>query len=308
MTTKKLQIACIGECMIELNEAAEQAGLLRRSFGGDTLNTAVYAARCLTDAASVAYVTALGDDPFSDELIAAWQAEGLNTDLVARLAGKLPGLYAIRTDAQGERSFYYWREQAAARELFRSAQTESILAALTNYDYVYFSGITLAILDDASRKRLLDLLTVVRANGGKIGFDSNYRPRLWPDQATARMWIERAVAHADMAFPTFDDEAILCGDRDPAATTERLRNLGAAEVIVKNGSEPCLIVTAAQQVSCPVETVATPLDTTAAGDAFNAAYFSARLLGKKPEDAARSGHRLAAKVICQRGAIIAATP
>lgn len=308
MASKKLQIGCIGECMIELNETAEQAGLLQRSFGGDSLNTAVYAARCLANAANVAYVTALGDDPFSDELIAAWQAEGLNTDLVARLAGKLPGLYAIRTDGQGERSFYYWREQAAARELFRSAQTESIVAALTHYDYLYFSGITLAILDAASRERLLDLLAVVRANGGKVGFDSNYRPRLWPDQSTARTWIERAVAQADMAFPTFDDETALCGDSDPAATAERFRNLGAAEVIVKNGSQPCLIATTDSQYLVPAMSVAQPLDTTAAGDAFNAAYFSARLLGQNPEDAAHAGHRLAAKVICQRGAIITSSP
>src|SRR3546814_636067 len=115
-----LRIACIGECMIELSETAEgsSAGCMQRTFGGDTLNTAVYLSRCLKQAqdlnptgdgaaAEVHYVTALGDDPFSAEMLAAWRREGLQTGLVCRLPGRLPGLYIIRTDTAGDRTFHY---------------------------------------------------------------------------------------------------------------------------------------------------------------------------------------------------------
>ena len=44
--------------------------------------------------------------------------EGMSSDLVVRAEGRMPGLYAIQRDANGERSFYYWRGEAPAREYF----------------------------------------------------------------------------------------------------------------------------------------------------------------------------------------------
>ena len=73
-------------------------------------------------ASPVDYITALGDDSWSDELIAAWDAEGVGTGRVLRLPGRLPGLYIIQTDAKGERRFSYWRETAAARLLFQAPE------------------------------------------------------------------------------------------------------------------------------------------------------------------------------------------
>ena len=94
------RVACIGECMIELREEAD--GRLSRGYGGDTFNTAAYLARLGTQ---IDYITALGDDSWSDELIAAWNAEGVGTQRVLRLPGRLPGLYIIQTDPKGERRF-----------------------------------------------------------------------------------------------------------------------------------------------------------------------------------------------------------
>ena len=105
------RVASIGECMIELSPAA--GGLLSRSYGGDTLNTAVYLARL---GVAVDYVTALGDDPWSDEMLGAWQAEGVGTDLVVRVPGRLPGLYLISTDDDGQRALpLLARQRAGAR-------------------------------------------------------------------------------------------------------------------------------------------------------------------------------------------------
>ncbi|MGF1628638.1 MAG: sugar kinase [Kiloniellaceae bacterium] len=305
-----LRIACIGECMIELSETAAAGtadGRMQRTFGGDTLNTAVYMARSLkqTDAA-VHYVTALGDDPFSTEMLAAWQREGLGTGLVFRLPGRLPGLYIIRTDAAGERSFHYWRSAAAARELFRAEQAETLAAELGGFDLVYLSAITLGILDSESRQRLFALLESLRHSGCRIAFDSNYRPRLWASRAEAQEAVNQVLGLTALALPTFDDEAALFGDADPEATAARLHGLGIEEVVVKCGPQPCLVSQAGQQSRVPAETIARPVDTTAAGDSFNAAYLAARLTGAAPEAAAAAGHRLAARVIAVKGAIVPA--
>jgi 2-dehydro-3-deoxygluconokinase len=82
----------------------------------------------------VDYVTALGDDAYGDAMLGAWQAEGIGTELVARVAGRLPGLYTIRTDAKGERSFTYWRSASAARDVLRGERAEQVAAALEGYD------------------------------------------------------------------------------------------------------------------------------------------------------------------------------
>src|SRR6266852_4149466 len=152
-----LRIACIGECMIELNQ--REPATLALAYGGDTLNTAVYLARVNPPARlAVDYVTALGDDPYSDAMVTMWQSEGIGTTAVARLPGKLPGLYLIRIDDKGERRFFYYRSAAAARELFSDAATLPLLAALPDYDLVYFSAITLSILGERARERLFTAL------------------------------------------------------------------------------------------------------------------------------------------------------
>ena len=297
------RLVCIGECMLELSGALSDAPSL--GFGGDTLNTAVYAARTAAGAIEVAYATALGDDPFSDHMLAGWRSERLATDLVRRLPGRLPGFYAIETDAAGERRFFYWREQAAVRSLLvPEAEGRALLARITAADLVYFSGITLAILDAAQRRRLLAALDEARGRGLQVAYDSNVRPALWPDLATAAAACAAAAATADIALVSFDDEKRLAGDADPAATAARLAGLGADEVVVKRGEGGVVVHHEGASTAVPAEPAPAVVDTTAAGDSFNGAYLARRLLGADPVTAARAGVRLASHVVRHRGALI----
>ena len=304
-----IRLACLGECMVELSDLADQSrpGLMQRGFGGDTLNTAVYMARCLEGQpdARVQYVTALGDDPLSAEMIAAWQDEGLDTGLVRRLEGYRPGLYMIRTDASGERSFVYWRSAAAAREVMRAWSRAALRERLGDCDLLYFSGISLGILDDCSRGELLALAGSLRQHGCAVAFDSNYRPALWGSSEVARDWMAKAYRVASVALPSLADEQALFGDDDAEVTAARLHSLGVEEIVVKNGAEACLVSGEGGQNWVTPALLGTPRDTTAAGDSFNAAYLAARALGKPPLEAARVGCDLAARVIQAPGAIVA---
>ncbi len=290
-------VACIGECMIELKQAG--SGLYARGFGGDTLNTAVYLARL---GVAVDYITALGDDPLSDEMIAGWQAEGVGTGKVARLAGKLPGLYLIATDDKGERRFYHWRESAAARSLLDLPETERLLQSLASYKLVYLSAITLSILSEPARARLLAALREARARGTMIAFDTNFRARGWPDLDIARRVFREAFETSDIALASTEDLLPLY----PGASTDALlATIASGEAVLKL-AEPASLLRAGdamQRVDAEPLTVAV-VDTTAAGDSFAAAYLAARLAGAEPEAAARAGHRLAGRVVCHPGAII----
>jgi 2-dehydro-3-deoxygluconokinase len=297
------KVASIGECMIELRHRGERD--LELAYGGDTLNFAVYLARLTRGrGVSVDYVTALGDDPYSDAMLAMWRAEGLGCDLVARLPGRLPGLYTIRTDAHGERTFTYWRSASAAREVLTGAHGSRIAELLAGYDLLYLSGITLSILDSAQRETLMAVADRVRAEGGRVAFDSNFRPAGWPDRDEARATFARMLRRVDIALPTLDDDQALFGVQDTADCARRLHDLGVAEVAVKLGHRGCWLSSGGRSVEVPAEPVAGVVDSTAAGDSFNAGYLAARLAGAEPEAAGRLGNRLAARVIGHPGAIV----
>ena len=291
------KVACIGECMVELKQAGN--GLLSRGFGGDTLNTAVYLARLGVGAE---YITALGDDPLSDGMIAGWAAERVGTERVARVPGKLPGLYIIQTDDKGERRFLYWRDSAAARSLMDLPQTPEILDALADYDVVYLSAITLSLYGADGRARLFGALRRAREKGARFAFDTNFRARGWPDLDVARAVFQEAFATADIVLASTEDLLPLY----PAITSEALlARVPGAEVVLKLSEPASILRLEGSPYPIKAKPVETPVvDTTAAGDSFAAAYLAARLVGADPLEAARAGHRLAGVVVCHPGAII----
>jgi 2-dehydro-3-deoxygluconokinase len=305
VSTMSKKIAVIGECMIELSE---KNAAVNRGFGGDTLNTSVYIARQTSaEALGVHYITALGTDTFSQQMLESWQSEQVKTDLIQRMADRLPGLYYIETDDTGERTFYYWRNEAAAKFWLESERADAICETLATFDYLYLSGISLAILSPTSREKLLTLLRECRANGGRVIFDNNYRPRLWASKEETRQVYQQMLECTDIAFLTLDDEDALWGEVPVAEVIARTHAAGVEEVVVKRGADSCLVAIADQPllevpaVKLPKENV---IDTTAAGDSFSAGYLAVRLTGGDAEAAAKRGHLTASTVIQYRGAII----
>ena len=295
------RVASIGECMIELRQApgGPSGHLYSRGYGGDTLNTAVYLVRLGLD---VDYITALGDDPLSDEMMAGWAAEGIGTKRVARLPGKLPGLYLIQTDDKGERRFFHWRDGAAARSLMDLPETPDILNSLATYDLVYLSAITLSILSEDGRERLMAALKRARLLGTRFAFDTNFRARGWPDLSLARKVFSSAFEAADIVLASTEDLAPLYPGE---GNTALLAGISSPEVVLKLAEPTCILRHAGGSGEVSAEPLTKPVvDTTAAGDSFAAAYLAARVGGAGPDDAARAGHRLAGVVVSYPGAII----
>jgi 2-dehydro-3-deoxygluconokinase len=290
------RIVCIGECMVELRERPD--GTLTRGHGGDTLNTAVYLARL---GERVDYATALGDDPWSDEMVRHWREEGIGTSLVRRIANRLPGLYVIQTDAAGERRFVYWRDSAAARMLFDLPDVGDLIDTLSRYDLLYFSGITLSIYGDAGRAALFAAIDAARERGGRVAFDTNFRPRGWPDRDIARAVYREALARADVVLASTEDLEPLFG---PDGADELAVHASDAECVLKFAHPAVRIGSADAGAIVAAPPVANVIDTTAAGDSFAAAYLAARLRGLGPAESAAAGHRLAGIVVRHHGAVI----
>ncbi|KAB2851337.1 MAG: sugar kinase, partial [Hyphomicrobiaceae bacterium] len=249
----------------------------------------------------VEYVTALGDDSFSEEMIAAWRKEGVGVSLVARNMGRLPGLYLIQTDANAERRFSYWRDRAPAREIFSGPDAEALARKLVDFDVLYFSGISLSLYGAEGRARLISAADELRKKGGKVAFDTNFRPRGWPDREEARQAYGEAFARADILLASVEDLSMLFGE-EGTMTVERLSP--PVEVVLKLAEPGCRILAGGEVIEVPAPPVARVVDTTAAGDSFAAAYLVARMRGQPPQIAALQGHRLAGAVVQHRGAII----
>lgn len=300
---KPVNVAMVGECMIEMR--AVSASDFSQTFGGDTLNTAVYLARLNPDARiAVQYVTAIGADSFSDAMRQLWCDEGVGSQHVRVIKDALPGLYVIQTDTHGERRFVYWRGQAAARRMFDGPEADNMLMALADYDYLYLSGISLAILTPDGRARLLKAIAQARKSGTRIVFDNNFRPHLWPDANAARQAYIDILSLTDLALITWDDDEALFGYADVEALFHAYARFGVGEVVLKRGAASCLIDCDGERFEVPAESVSNIVDTTAAGDSFSAGYLSCRLQGGDPDLAAQWGHRLAAQVVQHRGALI----
>ncbi|MFZ2103384.1 MAG: sugar kinase [Oricola sp.] len=294
------RIVSIGECMIELS--GRDGATWRQGFAGDTLNTLWYLRALSPGARATDYVTAFGDDPFSREQIAFLRGNGIGVAASPVIPGKAPGLYAITLDKHGERSFTYWRKDAAARML--AHDRDALAQSLAGAGLIYFSGITLAILPDAARATLLELVEAARNADTAVAFDPNYRPRLWPDRDKAQAAIAQGYRAASIVLPTFDDEQALFDDLSPSETVERIRHHGPGEIVVKSGGNAALVAVDMDiHTVSPPEKIA-PLDTTGAGDSFNGGYLAARLAGRLPREAALFAHTVAGRVIRHYGALI----
>ncbi|WP_140847591.1 sugar kinase [Paracoccus sp. FO-3] len=297
-----MRYLCIGEPLVEFTARRDAPSTFDRRAGGDTLNSAVYLARLLP-AGSVGYLSRLGDDAMSAWLREVLAEEGI-ADLCGPEPGGRPGLSFISTDARGERSFLYWRDQAPARRMFDNG--DAALRAVAEAGTVLLSGVTLAILLPESRERLLAALERRQAAGGRIVLDTNYRPALWPDAATARAVIGRAAALATLVLPSLDDLASCFGIPDPAGAMAALAGLGGAEIVLTTGGGEVLRRPPGQDriESHPLPPMVAAVDTTGAGDSFNAGWLAACDAGLPPAAAVAIAARLAAVVVAHPGAVI----
>jgi 2-dehydro-3-deoxygluconokinase len=296
------QVIVFGECMVELFQQADQ--LYQQSFAGDVYNTAVYCKRSAPQQLNLKFLSAVGTDVVSDKLLARLDQEKLDSSLVLRTQGAGPGLYMINTDANGERSFVYWRDSSAARQSLTLFRQHSSVADLLPVDLFYFSGISLAILSSEDRRYLFALIEQLKTQGVQIAFDPNYRAALWPEPEMCRLNFEQAYRLADIALPGLDDHQVLYDSQSTADVVAQLQQLGVKEIVVKNAADGVLLYSEGQSQHCAAVQVKKVTDTTAAGDSFNGGYLASRLLGASALASCQYAAALAAFVVEHTGAIV----
>ncbi|GLQ33990.1 2-dehydro-3-deoxygluconokinase [Amylibacter marinus] len=284
--------------MVELAPAQSNAYAL--GFAGDTYNTAWYLNAIAGSSVQVSYLTAIGNDAISEKFINFTQDAGIAPKF-HQVDGKTLGLYLIELN-KGERSFHYWRSTSAARDL---ASELGAVDELVSGDIAYFSGITLAILDEVSRVKLIKHLAQARLRGAFVAFDSNLRSKLWESNAEMCAWTMRAAEVADFAFPSFEDEEMYFADADKLATAQRYRDAGVSTVVVKDGPNSVHILAPDNCTHSVAPNISdSPVDTTAAGDSFNGAFLAAYFDAQPLVTCAKRGCETAHFVVNNQGALV----
>mgnify|MGYP005843169295 CR=1 FL=1 len=251
---------------------------------------------------TVGYVSCVGTDAISDRMVGAMQDAGIDISAVRRIPDRTVGLYLIQLD-NGERSFSYWRGQSAARML--ADDPDQLSAVLGRADVVFYSGIALAILSDTAREAFCAALARARAQGVTTVFDTNMRARLWSGTEAMRAGMMQGAAQADIVLPSFDEEEAVFGGSSSEEVAVRYHAAGAKPVAVKNGPGDMLVSHEDGETFAHMPpALPNVVDTTAAGDSFDAAFLAAYLQGQGLHEAVRKGAALAARVVQAPGALV----
>lgn len=310
--TNKTNILFIGEAMLELSSNTQEnmQDTLKKSFAGDVYNTSVYIKRAFPNN-EISFMSGLGQEPLSLEFEKTVVSEGIDTSYIAHSAHKHMGIYMVLNDEHGERSFIYWRNNSAAKQMMSLLDSAKQNAALEQFQHIFFSGITLAILDSAERGTFWRFINDAKQRGISIIFDPNYRPSLWNSPEAAKQQFALAYAASDWLLPGMDDFKALYDIHSIDECIAFCRPFDFTEVLIKQGGDPVHLIcrenNTEQTQSFAIERSKNVVDTTSAGDAFNGIYIGARIEGKSPAEAVKLANYAAMKVIETQGAIMPKT-
>jgi len=275
-----IDIISIGECMIELStgESLANAETLNKYFGGDSINTAVAAARL---GSKVGYVTKVGNDQFQEYLMDACQSENIDISYV-RLVEGYNGLYFLSRQKTGEKEFAYYRKRSAATTLSIDDIPEEYIERSS---IVFSTGITQS-LSDSAKDAVKRAFSIAKDQGCTVAYDPNFRSRLWSVDE-AKESLNEIIDYLDIILlsDTHDAEK-LYNLSSPDKIIKFFWDQGIQTVAIKMGKSGSVIgyngeINHIPPIDSPV------VDTTGAGDAYNGGFLHGIAAGYTPFEAAK---------------------
>ncbi len=281
-----MKIAAIGEG--KLFWAANHHGHYELKCGGDTLVTAWHLSQL---GFSCDYVTALGDDPFSQEMIRLWQKEGIGTQHVVSCPGRLSSI-GMQYDGDAHSSHYAWTHPSPDHELWDLPEMEKIQEALVNFDHLYLTGHALTLYPPQGRFLLFCMLEEARRRGAQVVFHNNMPASVWSSLEQASAVLEHAYARAHLIFLNWHREKENYRIQDLKTYIEHLLEMGTQEIVIKLNSNEYCVYTQTEHISLTIPADSTDRILPFTESVFNAGYLVSRWKEETIEEAIQAGHLL----------------
>ena len=293
----KTTICSIGECMIEMTNVEKE--LYNYSVAGDTLNFTSYLDQSIFNKF---YLTAIGTSDINKGVISFFKKKKINTDLVKKISSKEIGLYLIKNTKRGEKKFYYWRDDSAANFFFNHINKSLFINKYT-FDYIYLTGITLSILDFKNIDKFITNLSVLRKKNSKIIFDFNIRIKRW-SKKNLNLYLNKILPNVDILFCSGED--LVCWKKNNNIKTFQyiLKKFNIYHAIYRKNEEYNYSFYKNKKYMIKNKPIKKVVDTSGAGDGYNAAYLSSFIISNNPQIALNEASKIGAKIVMKKGAIV----
>ena len=294
----KIKICAIGECMMELSNAKN--ALYSQSIAGDTLNFSSYLDKNIFD---ISYFTAVGTSEISKRVIRFLQKQKIKTNLVSQISSHEIGLYLIENTKAGEKIFYYWRDHSAAKFFFNNENIKKYKNQLEKYQYVYFSGITLSLFENNNFYNFISLLEFLKKKQVKIIFDFNIRINRWTKK-NLNNFLYSILNFVDICFVSGEDLKFWKNDSSLRNFEKLINKYKIDHGIFRKNAKLTYSIQNKKKYTIKNKFIRKVVDTSGAGDGFNAAYVSNFIIHNDPALALKEASLLGSKIIMQKGAIV----
>ncbi|WP_340371585.1 carbohydrate kinase [Peribacillus sp. FSL E2-0218] len=265
------KIFCIGEALIDFIPVQKQKSLktvscFERVAGGAPMNVAIAIAKY---GGNSVMLSKIANDHFGDHLLDVLQENDVDTSYIVRSDEGETGLAYVSIDAAGERSFSFYRKNAA--DLLLSPE-EVKDEWFNGGDFLHFCSVDL--VESPMKQTHRKVINAFREIGGIVSFDLNVRLPLWPDEASCRQTIQDFLPLADIVKVSEEELTFVTDTNMEKAAIDTLFVGNVNVVIYTKGSKGASIYLKNGELYEDPGFSVTVSDTTGAGDAFMGGFLS----------------------------------
>ena len=294
----KINVCSIGEAMIEISNVKNN--LYNQSFAGDTLNFCNYLDKKKLNAF---FLSAIGKSEINQSLLDFVKSKNISTKYIKQINQFEIGLYLIKNKDNGEKQFFYWRDESAAKQYFNNIDFINLYKELKNFDYIYFSGITLSIIHVSKLNNFIKLLKLLKSKKIKIVFDFNIRPTRW-NKKNLNNFFDSVLKFVDICFLSGEDMSYWKNKNGIKSYEQILTKYKIKHSIFRKNAKFTYVFLNKNKYVFKNKLLKKVVDTSGAGDGFNAAYLSNFIVNNDPILALKAGSTLGSKIVMKKGAIV----
>lgn len=294
----KINVCSIGEAMIEISNIKNS--FYNQSFAGDTLNFCNYLDKKKLNAF---FLSAIGKSEINQSLLDFVKSKNISTKYIKQINQFEVGLYLIKNKDNGEKQFFYWRDESAAKHYFNNIDFLNLYKELKNFDYIYFSGITLSIIHISKLNNFIKLLKLLKSKKIKIVFDFNIRPSRW-NKKNLNIFLDSVLKFVDICFLSGEDMNYWKNKNNIKSYEQIVRKYKLKHSIFRKNAKFTYVFLNKTRYVFKNKLLKTVVDTSGAGDGFNAAYLSNFIVNNDPVLALKAGSSLGSKIVMKKGAIV----